>query len=259
MEELKEIEEYLRGIDPFDIPLDKYRRIMNDERYSSLANQILVKLDELYGDWIREKFRETKAQSIVVCDRKVVFYSKNRYEPSDGEVRKMEEKMGKPCYVITGEPLIEERSNWSFLSESDYYPTVEIYLGRIDWSDDDVFEKGIKVRSDFDTGNPEYTVLDEKTCRRMESEIPLRRVGYHLGRRYFYFPRMMKVGITDRRRNRCLSKIVEGVDNWNNVELNPYRLANPNREGFIGRDLMLKLLFRITLDPGLRRSTWELL
>jgi hypothetical protein len=79
------------------------------------------------------------------------------------------------------------------------------------------------------------------------------------GRRYFYFPRMMKVGITDRRRNRCLSKIVEGVDNWNKVELNPYKLANTNREGFIGRDLMLKLLFRITLDPALRRSTWELL
>jgi len=113
--------------------------------------------------------------------------------------------------------------------------------------------------SDFDTGNPEYTILDERVCRRMESEMPLRRVGYHLGRCYFYFPRMMKVGITGGRRNRCLNKIVEGVDNWDNVELNPYKLANPNREGFIGRDLMLKLIFRITLDPALRRSMWKLL
>jgi len=69
----------------------------------------------------------------------------------------------------------------------------------------------------------------------------------------------MKIGVKDWRIGRCLEKTVEGVDNWNNVELNPYRLANPNREGFVGRDLMLKLLFRITLDPASRRSTWELL
>jgi len=43
------------------------------------------------------------------------------------------------------------------------------------------------------------------------------------------------------------------------MRLNPYKIANPNREGFVGRDLMLKLFLRITLDSSLRESVWELL
>lgn len=261
MEDLKTIEEYLKNTDPFDIPLDKYRELVNNNsEYSSLVNQIITeKLNKLHGDWIKDKLKETKAQSIVVCDRRVIYSSKNRYDPPDEELREMEEKMGKPCYIISGEPLIEERSNWSFLWKEDYYPTIEIYIGGINWNDEDVFEKGIKVRSDFDTGNPEYTVLNEEVCRNTVREIPIRRMGYHLGMPYTYYPRRMKIGITDEKRNRCLGKIIEGVDNWDDVRLNPYKIANPNREGFIGRDLMLKLFFRIILDPSLKESTWELL
>ncbi|MGB9717397.1 MAG: hypothetical protein ACPL4E_03005 [Thermoproteota archaeon] len=69
----------------------------------------------------------------------------------------------------------------------------------------------------------------------------------------------MKLGIWNGQRGRCLSKIVGGVDNWDDVRLNPYKLANPRREGFVGRDLMLKLLFRITLDPSLKKSRWQLI
>ncbi|MGB9717879.1 MAG: hypothetical protein ACPL4E_05490, partial [Thermoproteota archaeon] len=192
MEEAKEIEEYLECIDPFEIPLDKYRKIINDDKYGSLAEQIITKrLEELHGSWIKKKLRETKAQSIVVCDGRVIYFSKNRYEPPDEKLREMEEETGKPCYVITGEPLIEERSGWSYLSKSDYYPTVEIYVGSINWEDEDIFKKGVKVRSDFDTGNPEYTVLDERLCRSIEKETSMRRRGYHLGILYLYFPRMM--------------------------------------------------------------------
>jgi hypothetical protein len=43
------------------------------------------------------------------------------------------------------------------------------------------------------------------------------------------------------------------------MRLNPYRIANPNREGFVGRDLMLKLLIRIVLNPKTKKSTWKLL
>jgi hypothetical protein len=57
----------------------------------------------------------------------------------------------------------------------------------------------------------------------------------------------------------CLNKVIEGVDNWNDIRLNPYRIANPNREGFVGRDLMLKLLIRIVLNPKTKKSTWKLL
>jgi hypothetical protein len=121
-EDLKSIEEYLRGVDPFDIPLDKYRSIVNNDEYSSLASRIIIeRLHELHGDWIKKKLEESKAQSIVVCNGKVIYSSRKRYEPSDEELKRMEEEMGKPCYVITGEPLIEEQSSWSILGVDDYF------------------------------------------------------------------------------------------------------------------------------------------
>ncbi|MEM0327600.1 MAG: hypothetical protein QXN53_03450 [Thermoproteota archaeon] len=71
--------------------------------------------------------------------------------------------------------------------------------------------------------------------------MPIRRIGHHFGMPYSYYLRSMKIGITDGIRWRCLDKIVEGVDNWNGVESNPYKFANPKREEFVGRDLMLRL------------------
>lgn len=62
-----------------------------------------------------------KARSIVLCGGRVIYSSKKKYEPSDEEIRRMKEEMGKPCFVVTGEPLIEERksipSSRAFLSQ----------------------------------------------------------------------------------------------------------------------------------------------
>lgn len=259
MEDLKTVEEYLKSVDPFDIPLDKYRELVYNKEYSRVANRIIVeRLHKLHGDLIKKGFKKAGAQSIVLCGGRVVYSSKKRYEPSDEEIRRMEEEMGKPCFVVTGEPLIEERSSWSYLDVEDYYPTIETYVGGIDWKDEDVFEKGVKVVCDFDTGNPEYMVLDEEVCRSVVEEVPIRRIGYHLGIPYSYYPRSMRIGVTDGIRKRCLDKIVEGVDSWQDIESNPYRIANPKREGFVGRDLMLKLFLKITLDPLSKESAWEL-
>lgn len=116
---------HLLKMDPFDAPLEVVHQLRGEE-----YGMLLDRLDELHGDWIKKKLMETGAQSIVVCDHKVIFTSQNRYEPSDEELLKMEKQIGKPCYVIAGEPLIEERSGWSDLGRGDYYPTLEIYLGK---------------------------------------------------------------------------------------------------------------------------------
>jgi hypothetical protein len=39
--------------------------------------------------------------------------------------------------------------------------------------------------------------LDEKLCRNIVKEIPIGRMGYHLGIPYIYYPRKMKVGVAD--------------------------------------------------------------
>lgn len=154
-EDAKSIEEYLRNIDPFDIPLERYRSLINNDEYRSLANRIITeRLYELYGDWIENEFKKRKEiQSLLLCDKEVVLESKETYGPSSKYIVEIEEKIGKPSYLVGREALIEEKSMWSDLGNGDYYPTIEIYIGKIGWDDKDVFRRGIKIRSDFDTGN----------------------------------------------------------------------------------------------------------
>jgi len=256
--ETSNIKEYLSGLDPFDIPLDTYRSLVTDDKHRNLANRIITeRLYKLHGNWIYEEFDKRRmAQSLVLCDGEVILESKERYGPEN--FIQVEARIGKPCYLVAREALIEE-SRWSDLKGGDYYPTLEVYIGNTDWSDDDVFENGGKVASDFDTGNPVYVVLDENLCRRIV-EAPERILrSSHLGQVYFSYLRNMKVGLKDNKQGRCMEKIVEGVGDWDDVEWNPYKLANPDREGFVSRDIMLELLARITLDPQKKESTWELL
>jgi len=106
-------EEYLGNIDPFEILLDYYKSLTRDEDWF-----LTTRLFALYGGWIQTKFKEHSA--LVLCDRKVVYASKNRYEPSDETITEIEAQMGKPCYVVTKEPMIEERVGWSKLQRRDY-------------------------------------------------------------------------------------------------------------------------------------------
>ena len=256
--ETNRIKEYLSKLDPFDIPLETYRSLVANAKYRTLANRIITeRLYKLHGNWINEEFtRRRRAQSLVLCDKKVILESEELYGPKN--LFEIERSVGKLCYLVGREALIEE-SRWSDLGGDDYYPTLEIYIGRRDWNDKDVFEKGVKIRSDFDTGNPSYLVLNENLCRRVVEEPERIWRGSHLGQVYFSYLRNLKVGLKDDGQGHCMEKIVEGVDDWDDVEWNPYKLANPNREGFVGRDIMLELLVKITLNPESRESTWELL
>ena len=91
-------------------------------------------------------------------------------------------------------------------------------------------QTGKELRCDFDTGNRDYTVLDVDDCRDISSNFPrVMRRGRHLGWVYHFYPCRMKVGITDGEKGRCLSKIVEGVGDWNTLYRNPCKIVNPIR------------------------------
>lgn len=248
----------LKQADPFEVSLD-WVRSLDQEEYGIL----LDRLQELYGDWLKERLKETDSQAIVVCDHRVIHTSQDRYSPSDEELEGMEKKLGRPCYVIMGEPLIEELAHpisaWSDLGEGDYYPTLELFLGDRTWDDERVFRDGRKVASDFDTGNPIYTAFSEEICADLTKEVARERRGYHLGKGYSAYLRTMKLGVIDGISQRCMEKVVEGIKDWDDPKKNPYKLANPKREGFIGRDIMLQLDLKITLNPKQRESEWELL
>jgi hypothetical protein len=190
----------------------------------------------------------------------VVYSSADRYDfRADEVVAQTERQQKKPCFILTCPVLVEETAAWSDLGQGDYYTTVEVFLGSRAWNENQVFNQGSAVTSDFDTGNPALAIFDESLCFRLSGEQRPVRQDLHLGRPYRYRPRLMKVGLEDGHRQRVIERVVEGVESWNDPARNPFRLANPNRQGFVGRDLMFQLLFQITLDPQNHQSEWSLI
>lgn len=246
----------VKSLDPFDISLKEYRSLDGDEQWT-----LTQRLYDLYGDWVQEKFEETKAKLLVICQKEIIYQSANEYDlRADKVVRGKEKELGKPCYILTNQSPIEEEASWSDLreiQEGDYYPTIEVYLGTED--EEEIFGDGTAITSDFDTGNPDRSVFPEAVCREVSKETMVRRRDKHLGRLYHYYLRPMAIGVMDRENQRSITKPVQGIENWEDIEKNPYRLANPNREGFIGRDLMLELSLTVSLNPREKRSKWELI
>ena len=248
--------EYIESMDPFEVPIDALKSERADEYRSMLTERFFEK----YRYWIDEKFEKTGAASLIVCDRQVVFASKDRYAPLFVDIDEIEREHGKISYILTRErTLIEESSEWSEISDEDYYPTISLYFGNQTWDDENVFRNGAHIRCDFDTGNPSRCVTNEAICRRLSGRAGFQWKETHLRMDYNYYPRVMKVCAKDEEQQRCMEKIVEGVLSWDDITRNPYKLANRKREGFVGRDLMLKLPLRITLDPVQKVSSWQIL
>jgi len=241
--------------DPFALSLEEYLALSEEQQWT-----LTQKLYERYAEWIRQQFQKTKAALLVLCDGKVIYSSSDRYDfRADEVVAQTEQQRKKPCFILTCPLLVEETAAWSDLGRGDYYPTVEIFLGARVWNDSEVFSRGTRITSDFDTGNPALAVFDETLCYRLSGEQRPVRQDVHLGCPYRYRPRLMKVGLEDGRRRRVIERVVEGVQSWDDPTRNPFKLANPNRQGFVGRDLMFQLVFQITLDPQKCQSEWSLL
>ena len=234
-ERLLETPKLHEGIDPFSISLEE-RDSMSNEQLSRLYDILSRK----YGHLTK------KSRYVVLCDGKVV-YSSNR-EPSDEEIRNLERRLGKVCYVLTRDPI--EEASWNFIEDEDYYPTINLVIGNSEWTDRLVFDRGLRIVSDFDTGNPDISAFsyeDVDVIKTIKTKI-LRR-AIHLERTYDYFLVSLKIGIEDLVGvRRCIKKDCRAVLYWTQPERNPFLLANPRRKGFVGRDLMIKFPFNISLS-----------
>lgn len=100
--------------DPFELPIDLVKSL-NDDSYDMLIRRLY----ELHGSWIREKFKETPAATLILCDRKVVYSSEEEYELVDEIARQIEAETKKPCYILSRAPIIEESCSWSEVRTGD--------------------------------------------------------------------------------------------------------------------------------------------
>lgn len=89
--------ECIEGVDPFEVPIDALKSKCADEYRSILTERFFEK----YKYWIDEQFEETGAASLIVCDRHVVFASKDRYAPLFVDIDEIEREHGKISYILT--------------------------------------------------------------------------------------------------------------------------------------------------------------
>jgi len=240
--------------DPFAITPEQRDRLTADE-----VIFLYDLLYERYGGLIKSAL-DQGARYVVLCDGNVVSRYSDAYGPTDEELKLLERKHGKACYVV-GADVIEEAA-WSQLPRADYYPTLPILLGLSDWSDKQVFEQGFMMNADFDTGNPDVAAfsLDDLTKIGVQPPRPDElRSDIHLTRPFYYAWRTLKIGAKDQRAGRSISKACKCLVRWTDVRVNPFLLANPQRTGFVGRDVMLRFPLMIILDAAKRTTRIRLL
>jgi len=90
---MHEAKRHPRLVDPFDIPPEE-RDSMNPRQLSELYDRVL----EEYGSVVKRSLKGN-TRFLALCDKKVVLSSGR--EISNEEVRELERKYGKVCYVIT--------------------------------------------------------------------------------------------------------------------------------------------------------------
>jgi len=234
------------GVDPFNVSIAE-RNSLSHKELAALYDTLI----EEYGSLIRKHLGKS-SRYIILCDGKVVQAS--NHEPSDKEVEDLENKLSKVCYVLTEDPI--EETSWSILGNGDYYPSIEVFLGGAEWKETEVFNNGLEIAADFDTGNPDVVAFSYEDLNLVRpTETHIMRRALHLGRPYDYYLTILKIGIKDSvSATRCLQKTSRSVISWTELERNPFLLANPKRKGFVGRDLMLSFPFNILLSGRNRRS-----
>ena len=251
---LQPLDAQLMHQDPFTITPEQRDRLTAEEVMS-----LYDVIHRRYGSLVKSAL-DQGARYIVLCDGNVVLTRNDAYGPSDEELRLLERKYGRACYVI-GADVVEEAA-WSPLPQGDYYPTLPIHLGLSDWSDQQVFKRGLTMDSDFDTGNPDVSAFSVEDLAKIGVKPPRPdeiRSDIHLNRPFYYAWRNLKVGAKDQKTRRSISKPCKCLLRWRDVGTNPFLLANPRRVGFVGRDIMLLLPLMVTLDAAERTTRITLL
>lgn len=236
----------VRADEPFEVSTAE-RDLMTPEELTALYDSLL----EEHGRLIRESLGKS-SRYIVLCDGKVVYASSR--EPSDEEIRNLEKNLGKVCYVLTEDPI--EESLWSPIGDGDYYPTIDVFIGATQWGEEEVFRRGLKITSDFDTGNPDVAAFNDEEINLIQPTVAcIMRRAFHLGKYYDYYLKTLRIGIKDAESvERCITKPCRSVLSWTKPERNPFLLANPNRRGLVGRDLMVTFPLSIQLSGKKKQS-----
>lgn len=238
--------------DPFDIPASGSERVEPDQ-YEAVFGIIEAK----YGRLLEEGFRNPEVRALLLCGRQVVGRARTPEQFDLDEIRRIEEERNRLCFIYGKEDLIEE-CGWSSLDGDDAYPTLRVWLSAETAHEPEARNRGVEIVVDFDTGNPRHSDGFYAFEDALRGELALGQgtpgQGRHMGGTYKYTRLRVRVGTIDESGG-SRSHVAEArfVWDWRSA-YNPFLWANPQRRGFVGREIMFALGLRITLDPSSRQT-----
>jgi len=226
---------------PFSLSLREFRSLELDE-----VKKLLRRVYDLCEDLLEEAW-ENGFRQIVICDGKVIFESKDIEDIPNETIEQLAKEHDKACYVFSAPDVVEE-SAWTSVGHGDFYPTLCVYLGTEDLEESEIIKSFSPIYADLDTGNPSYKIFNAKRlAEQLTRFTPTQmRQGFHLNQAYIYFCQRVKMCVQDVGGN-IASFIynVRLVEDWDGCAL---LQASPNREGFVGRDVLCNLRIRLKLD-----------
>lgn len=243
-------------IDPFELSLDEYLNFSDAER-----NIIHFRAEYENAKWIQKGLDERRAAWILVVRKEIIKTSSTLDDyPGLENLRDLAKKYGYLPYRFVKSPVIEEikslgESSWSKTTlDGDYYPTIEIFIGKPEWTGEQVVKQGFLLIADFDPGTS-YIFLDYLDYARLQ--IPTMvlepfRLGYHIQDKYIYQLLPLKIGV-----RRVNGEIKTGlfrcfcVKEWKS---SPFCMINPHRKAFVGRNILLDLPLNIELRGEDRKT-----
>ncbi|MCI0690819.1 hypothetical protein L0337_02310 [candidate division KSB1 bacterium] len=133
----------------FAIPFDSYLAMSEDERA-----EIAFRAYRILDRWIDQELKDRQAKWMLVCGGEILEASPKLIEyPSAERLMALGKKHGLIPFVFIYKPLIEE-SNWSAMTDSDYYPTLPINVAKFGATEEKLLWEGVVIEADFDTGSP---------------------------------------------------------------------------------------------------------
>jgi hypothetical protein len=167
--------------DFFEMSFEEFCHLTEEEQW-----QIHQRVFEEKKAWIAEQLKAHQAEWMLVVGGQVEQTSSTLDDlPTKAEVYKIGEAKGFAPYVFVRDALIEEiaSSPWIQVSEKDYYPTIQVFVGKQEWDNEKLDASENVLIADFDTGSP-VVVLDKDELVEHEwiedKEIGI--IGSHLGR-----------------------------------------------------------------------------
>lgn len=250
---IHDIKEYFLVDDPdgiTEISFEQYLTLSIEQRHS-----LTLELQKRNWHAIQSELQKRNAQWMLVCGGKVLKSSSSLAKiPSDKEIKEIGYQHNKVPLVFVRNPLIEE-ATWSSLPNDDWYPTLPVYFGRVQWDDEQLVQHGLFMIGDFDTGAPSILANYDSLIQEQILDLSLIRnpfLGRHLGSTYAFSISELRVGVADEDGNVKSTPIqCRCVMDW---EISPICYVNPQRQALIGRNILLRLTLQVNLD-GAKKST----